>query len=254
MIYFVSDLHLGLGERASDRQREELFLQFLRCIRRDCEMLFIVGDLFDYWFEYNTAIPKKFFRTLTALANLHDSGIPIHYLMGNHDFGHKHFFREELGIDVIKTDMEMTLHGKKFYLAHGDGKAYNDTGYLILRAVLRHPLSLWLYKWLHPDVGIKLASSTSHTSREYTGNKDYSGRDGLRDFAEKKIQEGFDYVVMGHRHRPESTAFGTGTYINLGDWLHHRTFASFDGTDVTIHKVEEFLAECEKKGTPAGNA
>lgn len=244
MIYFVSDLHLGLGERATDRQREQLFLQFLQCIRHDCEALFIVGDLFDYWFEYNTVIPKKFFRTLTALADMREAGIPIHYLMGNHDFGHKRFFREELGIEITTTDMETTLAGKRFYLAHGDGKAYNDTGYLILRAILRNPLALWLYKWLHPDVGIALAASTSHSSREYTGKKDYSERDGLRDFAEKKIRdEGFHYVVMGHRHRPETTDFTTGTYVNLGDWLYHRTFAYFDGNAMHLCRVEEFLAE-----------
>ena len=242
MIYFVSDLHLGLGERAKDREREVLFLRFLERITGDCEELYIVGDLFDYWFEYNTVIPRKFFRTLTALAQLRERGIPVHYLMGNHDFGHRRFFREELDIDIITTDMETTLHGKRFYLAHGDGKAYNDRGYLVLRAILRNRLALWLYKWLHPDIGIALASHTSHSSREYTGQKDYSERDGLRDFAEKKIREdGFDYVVMGHRHRPEVTQFGTGFYINLGDWLHHRTFGLFDGETMRVMKVEEFL-------------
>lgn len=242
MIYFVSDLHLGLGERAKDKAREDLFLRVLDRMESDCEQLYIVGDLFDYWFEYKTVVPKTFFRTLTALDRLRRRGIPVHYLMGNHDFGHRSFFREELDIEITTTDMETELHGKRFYIAHGDGKAYNDRGYLILRAILRNPVSLWLYKWLHPDIGITLAASTSHSSREYTAQKDYSERDGLRDFAEQKIRnEGFDFVVMGHRHRPESTPFGSGFYINLGDWLYHRTFGAFDGTTMHIVKVDDFL-------------
>jgi len=131
MIYFFSDVHLGLGTREEYRHREDILLDFLAMIRHDCERLYIVGDLFDYWFEYKTVVPKYFFRTITALYNLRRDGIAIEYLMGNHDFGHHTFFRDELDIPIHTDDITTTLHGKSFYIAHGDGKAYNDTGYFV---------------------------------------------------------------------------------------------------------------------------
>lgn len=241
MIYFVSDLHLGLGSRTEDKARERDFLRFLRAIRSDCETLFILGDLFDYWFEYNTVIPKFHIRTLAELALMRDEGISIYYIMGNHDFGHKNYFEEELDIPIYKNDLEITLHGKRFYLAHGDGKAYNDTGYLILRSILRNPFCQWLYKWIHPDIGIPLASSSSHASRDYTGEKNYGKRDGLRDFAEKRIEAGADFVLMGHRHKPHIEKMGAGFYVNLGDLLSNRTLGIFDGNSIEICSVDEFL-------------
>lgn len=245
MIYFISDVHLGFGSKESSRQREELLLRFLEQIRPDCECLYIVGDLFDYWFEYNTVLPRDFFRTLTALDSFCSSGIPVEYVMGNHDFGHQSFFEQELNIPIYKEDITRQHNGKKFYIAHGDGKVYNDQGYLILRAILRNKLSIKLYQWLHPDIGIWLASGTSHKSRTYTDAKDYGKPDGLADFADKRIQEGFDYVIMGHQHQPLEKHFGnathTGTYINLGEWMHHRTFAMFDGTECKLLRLDDFL-------------
>jgi UDP-2,3-diacylglucosamine hydrolase len=239
MIYFFSDTHLGLGLPQEQKERQDLVLSFLHSIQHDCEKLFIVGDLFDYWFEYNTVIPRPFYRILSALYEMVQQNIQIEYLMGNHDFGHQNFFRDELGIPVHATDKEYILHGKKFYIAHGDGKAYNDTGYLILRRILRSPVNKKLFQFLHPDMGIALASGASHSSRAYTDQKEYGQKkDGLRDFAEKKIvQEGFDYVIMGHRHKAEKTHFGRegGAYINLGHWLSlPATYAAFDGVDVHL--------------------
>ena len=155
--------------------------------------------------------------------------------MGNHDFGHQRFFQEELDIDVHHDDITLTINSKKFYISHGDGKAYNDTGYLILKKILRHKLSIKLFQYLHPDIGIWLASRSSYASRKYTDDKDFSRRDGLRDFAEKKIQEGIDYVIMGHKHEESIQQFGKGTYINLGHWLDlPASYASFDGKDLAL--------------------
>jgi len=235
MVYFFSDVHLGFGSRETDRLREQELLRFLTAIASDCERLVIVGDLFDYWFEYSTVIPKYYFRTLTALAQLRACGTIIDYVMGNHDFGHQDFFEKELNIPINHNDITLTLNSKKFYIAHGDGKAYNDTGYLILRAILRNKLSKKLFRWLHPDIGIWLASGSSHASRIYTDEKDYTKRDGLQDFAEKKISEGYDYVIMGHRHHASVMNFGNGTYINLGHWLAQpATFARFDGEKLEL--------------------
>ena len=240
MVYFFSDVHLGLGTRESDRERERELLRFLSAIAHDCERLVIVGDLFDYWFEYSTVIPKNYFRILTALSDFRERGIIIDYVMGNHDFGHQDFFEKELNIPIHHNDITLILNGKKFYIAHGDGKAYNDTGYLILRAILRNKISQKLFRWIHPDVGIWLASGSSHASRIYTDEKDYSKRDGLQDFAEKKITEGYDYVIMGHRHHASVLNFGNGMYINLGHWLAQpATFARFDGEKLELLTTED---------------
>jgi UDP-2,3-diacylglucosamine hydrolase len=218
-VTFLSDVHLGYGDRATDRQREDLLLRVLREAADQSSHLFIVGDLFDYWFDYQTVVPSRYVRTLAALHDIVQSGVQIIYLMGNHDFGHYRYFEEELKIPVILGDVSATIGSKRFYIAHGDGKDHNDTGYLVLRSVLRNRFAQWLYRKLHPDVGIRLASSTSHGSRDLTGGRDYGTRDGLRDFAEARLNEGYDVVIMGHRHVAEHTPIGNGLYVNLGHWL-----------------------------------
>lgn len=226
MIYFFSDVHLGLGSRDASRRREESVVRFLEKCRRDrIERLFIVGDLFDYWFDYRTVIPRDFIRTLGALAGVVDDGIPIDYVIGNHDFGHRDFFESELGITLHHSDLPTTIAGKRCYVSHGDGKAFNDTGYLILKKVLRARISRFAFRLIHPDVGIGIASRASHRSRDYTARRHYGGErpgeaDGLHAFAEKKIlNEGFELVVMGHSHRAIRIDYEHGTYINLGSWL-----------------------------------
>lgn len=237
MIYFVSDLHLGVTERKEDRKREDLFLSLLDRIKPDCEKLYLVGDIFDYWFDYKTVIPKNFYRTLAKLREFTDAGIEIEYLMGNHDFGHRSFFKEELGIEVISTDIERVHNGKKFYISHGDGKADNDTGYLILRSILRNKIANFIYRIIHPDIGIGLASGSSKKSRSYTDTKDYGENEGMVNFAKKKIDEGFDYVIMGHRHKRIELKHANGTYYNLGEWINEPRYGTFDGNEFRLEKV-----------------
>ncbi len=243
--YFISDCHLGFGtDREADRRREARLLGVLRKIAAEAyegkaDSLFIVGDLFDSWFEYRQVIPRRHVRTLALLAEIAEL-IPVDYLMGNHDFGHRNYFEHELHIPVHSGDIERTLNGKKFYIAHGDGKALNDTGYLILRSILRNKFLLWGYSWLHPDVGILVAERMSGGSRAYTDNRDaLQKQDGLKLFAEKKLAEGFDYVIMGHRHKAEVTPIGNGTYINLGDWLKSYTYGVFDEEGFRIETAPE---------------
>ncbi len=245
MNYFISDLHLGLGSTESYKCREKLLLRFIDKIRPNCDKLFIVGDLFDYWFEYKTVIPRPFFRTLTALDGLKNQGAEIIYLMGNHDFGHKDFFETELSIPIIPDDYECELSGKKFYISHGDGKSNNDLGYRVLKRILRNPAAKKLYSWIHPDVGISIASGSSHKSRKYTEDKDYGEIDGMKQFAEMKISEGYDFVVMGHRHKAEFTELGGGVYINLGTWLKEPYYGIFDGSRFELLKVSGLLGESE---------
>lgn len=219
VVTFISDVHLGFGDREKDKRREDLLLEVLRGCAETSSHLFIVGDLFDLWFDYGTVIPKWHVRTLAVLQELRAGGLPITYLIGNHDFGHYRYFKEELGIEIESGDVDASISGKRVYICHGDGKAQNDTGYLVLRSVLRNPLAQWLYRWIHPDWGVRLASRTSHGSRDYTAAKDYGPEDGLRHFAFQKIDNGYDIVIMGHRHRAAVEQHNHGIYVNLGHWL-----------------------------------
>jgi len=241
LYYFISDVHLGLLDRHLDRKREDLLLRVLDKIKEDAKVIYLVGDIFDYWFEYKEVIPSFFYRTLNKIYELTQAGIEIKYLMGNHDFGHRSFFFDEFGIEIIKEDIEINLFDKRIFISHGDGKSKKDLGYKILKAILRHPISNKLFNILHPDFGIGLAKSSSKKSRHHTDSKDYGETDGMRQFAFDKIDEGYDYVVMGHRHKAEKTKHNNGYYINLGEWLNNPTFASFDGDDFKIIYVNEFL-------------
>jgi len=235
-ISFISDVHLGFGPRNEDVRRERKLLSLIDKIADSTSHLVIVGDLFDYWFDYKTVIPKHHIRTIARLMELIDAGVHITYLIGNHDFGHWKYFHEELGIEVDTGDVDATIAGTRFYLSHGDGKAANDKGYLVLRSVLRNRLAQWMYRKIHPNLGIRLASGTSHGSREYTGAKDFGTEDGLKHFASQKIAEGYDIVVMGHRHRVAYEKMGSGLYVNLGDWLgedpHYGRFTVENGMEL----------------------
>ncbi len=225
--YFFSDVHLGLESEEKEKLKETKLIQFLDEIKSDALEIFIVGDLFDCWIEYKRAVPKGFYRLFTKISEITESGIKINYIAGNHDFWKGDYFKKEFGIEICHTHIEREIESKKFFIHHGDGFAYNDTGYRILKMILRNRLSQKLYSLIHPDIGIRLAKGTSETSRKYTEEKDYSKSDGLRESAFKKISEGFDYVIMGHRHIPQMTPFENGFYINLGDWIDYFTFGVF---------------------------
>ena len=233
-IFFISDVHLGLHDRDREKEKEKRLLSFLSHVEERGEQLFIVGDLFDYWFEYKYVIPRGYHHTLSKLARLVEKGIAVHYVAGNHDFWLKDFFPDDLGIPVYKNPFAMMLRGKKFYFHHGDGLALKDTGYRILKKILRNRFSIFLFSMMHPDVTAPIAKGTSRSSREYTANKDYGETDGMLQFATKKIKEGCDVVIMGHRHRPSFQKIGDGVYINLGDWISYSTYAEFDGSTVEL--------------------
>ncbi len=216
---FISDIHLGLQSKSAENLKERLLVKFLNFAKDNCNELYIVGDLFDYWFEYKRVYQKGFFRTLTALQDLAESGIKIHYFIGNHDFMHLNFFKDEIGTIIYEDPISIMLDGKKFFIGHGDGMVKNDLGYQILKKVLRNKAVQKMYSWIHPDIGISLASATSKTSRDYTNKKNYGEVDGLLDSAKLKIDEGYDYVIFGHLHQRCFTRYKNGIYINLGSWL-----------------------------------
>jgi UDP-2,3-diacylglucosamine hydrolase len=226
---FLSDVHLGLGTRSEERAKEDRLLAFLEAARPSTEELYILGDLFDLWFEYRTVIPKGFHRTLSAIQRYTDGGIPVNFLTGNHDFWMGDFFETELGVSVLTDPTEVTVQGKRVYLHHGDGLGLNDPGYRFIKPILRSRLSIKLYRWLHPDIGVRLARGSSRSSRAYTSAKDFGEDEGMIEHATAKIAAGADVVVMGHRHVPVLRQIGTGVYVNLGDWITHNSYGCMAG-------------------------
>jgi UDP-2,3-diacylglucosamine hydrolase len=233
--YFFSDVHLGLGTKEEEQKKERSLVQFLDAVSRDAAEIFIVGDLFDYWFEYETVVPKGYFRLFTKLADLTESGIPITYLAGNHDFWLKGYFRDELGIRIALEPLDRTIGGKRFYLHHGDGLLKNDTGYRMLKKILRSPINIALFSLLHPDLTNRIAHWSSRKSRRHVSKRTFEEQD-MVDFAEQKIREGFDYVVMGHNHMPSVRNIGSGVYVNLGDWITENSYAVFDGKRLALKR------------------
>lgn len=225
--FFISDIHLGLLSDEHEKIKEKKLVDFLDYASSNCDELFIIGDLFDYWFEYGYVIQKSFIRTLGALARLNDAGKQIHYIIGNHDFLHKDFFEKEIGAKLYHNEIRMVLNDKNFFMAHGDGMVRNDLGYKILKKVLRNKVVQGIYSLIHPDLGIKIASGTSRASRNYTSKKNYGEIDGLFEVAKEKIDEGFDNVILGHSHQFAYESYKNGWYINLGTWLDKPCYGKF---------------------------
>lgn len=232
--FFISDIHLGLQSLEFEKSKERLLVKFLEFAKNNCDELFIVGDLFDYWFEYNRVYQKGFFRTLTALQDLTERGVKLHYFIGNHDFLHRDFFVKEIGAVLYSDPISVILNGSKFFIGHGDGMVKNDTGYNILKFFLRNRVTQKLYSFIHPDLGIALASKTSKTSRDYTAKKDYGETDGLFDAAKQKIDDGYDYVLFGHIHKQIFKQYKNGYYVNLGSWLDKPCYGSFTNSEFKI--------------------
>jgi len=226
--YFISDLHLGLFDHKSEIEKEKKLVNFLKYASISCDELYIIGDLFDYWFEYKRVIQKGFIRTLGALADFADSGRKIHYIIGNHDFQHRNFFEDEIGAVLYHDPVKIQLNGKKFFIGHGDGLVQNDIGYKILKKIFRNRFMQKSFSIIHPDLGIKIASHTSKTSREYTSKKNYGTVDGLIETAKNKIEDGYDYVIFGHSHEKANLKFNDGYYINLGSWLDKPCYGKFN--------------------------
>jgi len=234
LTYFISDVHLGEQPEPLERVRVKQFLEFLRKIEKSASSVFIVGDLFDFWFEYKYVIPKKHFTVIHQLARMREKNIRIIYLAGNHDFWLGEFFDRELGIQTFNDEWTGEIDGKRFFLYHGDGVAKKDIGYRFFKKILRNPVSIAIYKWLHPDWGIPFARFVSGSSRQYTDRINLDDHSDYIDFAKHQFENGHDYVIMGHRHNPYEYEENGKKYINLGDWLYNFSYAVFDGETLEI--------------------
>lgn len=239
-VYFSSDNHLGAPTSKESLPREKKFVAWLDEVKKDAAAIFLLGDLFDFWFEYKTVVPKGFTRTLGKLAEISDSGIPIYYFVGNHDLWMNGYFEEELNIPVYHKPQEFIINEKTFFIGHGDGLGPGDKGYKRMKKVFTNPFSKWLFRWLHPDWGVRLAQYMSVKNKLISGEEDakFLGEDGewLVQYSKKKLGEKRrDYFVFGHRHLPLEIDLGNNSkYINLGDWISHYTYGVFDGEKMEL--------------------
>ncbi len=239
-IYFVSDCHLGFPDYENSLRREKLFVKWLDKIKYDAKEIYLLGDIFDYWFEYKTVVPKGYVRLLGKLAEITDSGIIVHYFTGNHDMWMFDYFPKELNIKIYKEPVIRIINDKKFFIAHGDGLGQGDKGYKFIKKVFSNKLCQWLFARLHPNFGLNLAMFFSEKSRTKKGRKDkiFLGEDKekLILFSKNKLlKEHFDYFIFGHRHFPVSLQIGDNScYINLGDWINNYSYAVFDGNNLEL--------------------
>ena len=239
-IYFSSDNHLGAPTKEKSFPREQKFVKWLDEIKHDAAAIFLLGDLFDFWFEYKTVVPRGFTRVLGKLAEITDSGIPVYYFVGNHDLWMNGYFEEELNIPVYHKPQEYTFNDKTFFIGHGDGLGPGDKGYKRMKKVFTNPLAKWFYRWLHPDWGVKLAQHLSVKNKIISGDEDvkFLGEENewLVQYCKRKVEEKHrDYFVFGHRHLPLEIEVGKNSkYINLGDWITYYTYGVFDGEKMEL--------------------
>jgi len=243
-IYFASDQHFGAPTPSLSKERETHFFQWLKEIEKDASVLFLLGDLFDFWFEYKTVVPKGFIRILGKLAQMADRGISIHYFVGNHDLWMKDYFETELGIAVYHKPKEFTFNKTTFFVGHGDGLGPNDKGYKRMKKLFTNPVAKRLFQALHPDLGMRLGHYFSVKNKLISGDKEaiFLGEQNewLAQYAKRKLEEKHrDYFIFGHRHIPlEIELNERSKYINLGDWISYYTFAVFDGSQVQLKEWE----------------
>ncbi|MGB0178282.1 MAG: UDP-2,3-diacylglucosamine diphosphatase [Owenweeksia sp.] len=239
-IYFASDLHLGVPNYEKSLEREKLFVRWLDEVKEDAAEIFIVGDLFDFWFEYKKAVPRGFVRVLGKIAEITDSGIPVHMFTGNHDMWIFDYLPKETGVELYREPISRTWNDQKFFIGHGDGLGPGDHGYKFIKKVFSNKFLQWSFARLHPNFGIGLADYFSRSSRAKTGESDarFLGEDEewLAIFAREVLkEEHFDYFIFGHRHLPLDLKLTTESrYINLGDWIKYYSYGEFDGEEMYL--------------------
>lgn len=239
-IYFCSDQHLGAPTDAESSVREKRFVKWLDSIKNDCSALFLLGDLFDFWFEYKEVVPRGFVRTLGKLAEFQDLGIPIYFFTGNHDLWMNDYLEKEAGAVMFREPQVFTIDNKKFFIGHGDGLGPGDIGFKRMKKLFTNPLAKKMFYLLHPDIAVWLGKTTSRRNRFISGDEDAAflgeDREWLIQYAKRKLESAhYDYFIFGHRHLPlEIELNEKSTYINLGDWIQYYSYAVYDGKDLQL--------------------
>lgn len=243
-IYFASDFHLGAPDAEASQKRERRIVDWLDSIKQDAAEIFLVGDLFDFWFEYKRVIPKGFVRLQGKIAELTDAGIPVHVFTGNHDMWMFNYLPSELGVKLYRKPIRRMFNAKEFLIGHGDGLGPGDHGYKFIKKVFANKVCQWLFARLHPNFGIGLADYWSGKSRRANRGEDekFLGQENewLAIYCKEYLQkEQIDYFVFGHRHLPLDLKVGEHSrYINLGEWMNYNTYAVFDGEELTLKEYQ----------------
>ncbi len=243
-IYFASDFHLGAPNYSESRKREACIVRWLNFIEPNCAELFLMGDVFDFWFEYSKVIPKGFVRLQGKLAQMADAGIKIYFFKGNHDMWVNNYFTQEIGLQIISDELQITRNGIKFYLHHGDGLGPGDKQYKFLRTIFRNPICKWLFAIIPPKIGLFIANSWAGSSRIANNKKEVflgNEQEWLAIFAKEQLaKQPIDYFVFGHRHLPLTINLGNNSqYLNLGEWINYNSYAVFDGQTLKLAYFEK---------------
>mgnify|MGYP003398027194 FL=1 len=237
--YFSSDHHFGAPNEKDSLVREKLFVQWLDEIKEDCGVLFLIGDLFDFWFEYKHVVPKGFVRVLGKLAELSDRGIPIYFFVGNHDLWMKDYLEEQINAIVFRDKQDFIINDRDFFVVHGDGKGPGDEGYKRMKKVFTNKVCQFLFYLLHPDLAMWLGITVSRKNKMISGDEDvhFLGIDNewLIMYSRRQLnRKYYDYLIYGHRHLPMEIAIGKARHINLGDWINYFTYGVFDGENFEL--------------------
>ncbi|MDP4266190.1 MAG: UDP-2,3-diacylglucosamine diphosphatase [Bacteroidota bacterium] len=236
--YFISDFHFGIPDYESSMLREKKAVEWLEAIKNDADEIYILGDVFDFWFEYKKVIPKGYTRFLGKLAELSDSGIIIHYFTGNHDMWVFDYFEKELNFKMYREPITCTFNNKKFFIGHGDGLGPKDYGYKFIKIIFANPICQFLFSWIHPDISIPIANFWSKRSRIANNDEIFESeeKERLLSFAKSILKkEEYNYFIFGHRHLPLDIKINEKSrYINTGDWFNNFSYAYFDGNEVYL--------------------
>jgi UDP-2,3-diacylglucosamine hydrolase len=244
--YFISDFHLGVPDYQRSIEREKKIVRWLDKVKEDAKEIFILGDVFDFWFEYKTVVPKGYVRLLGKIAEITDLGTPVHFFTGNHDMWCYDYLPKETGVKMYKDPVSITLENKIFYLGHGDGLGPGDGAYKLLKQVFKNSVCQWIFGWMHPDLGIGIANFFSRKSRAANMQKDeiFLGEENewILQFCNEQIRKGnqANYFIFGHRHLPLDIKLENNSrYINLGEWINYCTYAVFDGKNLDLKTFEK---------------
>lgn len=238
-------MHFGIPNFEKSLERERRLVRWLGEAEKDAEEFFLLGDIFDFWFEYKTTVPRGFVRFLGKLSEITDSGIPIHFFTGNHDIWIYDYLPKETGVIIHRGPIKHTFNGRTFLIAHGDGLGPSDRSFKLIKRVFTNGLAQRLFGLIHPDCGIKLAMYLSRKSRESLPEEEFSfkgeDKEWLILYAKEILQkEHIDYFIFGHRHVPILLKLNEkSTFINIGDWLIHFTYAVFDGERIDLLKYDK---------------
>lgn len=241
-IYFISDCHFGIPDYNSSLKREKLLVKFLDEIKYDAREIYLLGDIFDFWFEYKYVVPKGYVRLLGKLAEITDAGITVNFFTGNHDMWVRNYFKDELHLHIYKKPVICNYNGKIFFIGHGDGIGPGDSSYKFIKKVFSNSLCKWLFARLHPNFAIKVALLFSHRSRIARGNSDsiFLGieKERLILFSKEFSKNNkVDYFVFGHRHLPMDLEIDSSfRYVNIGDWYSNFSYVMYDGEEVFLKK------------------